>query len=429
MRVVATLSGIACLALFFVWAAPATAKEPVPLIQRACDMLAETGGERLLGIRLDDGQSDTARLLVRRAWLKAKAPKSYDKIAAAEREAGRKSLERLIDRLERWRERRSDDKALAGFLDRQIAATRKQLEKLDQPPDDGARRQETELLFVELPRDAVRRQQVQSPQRRALLALAWQHGIADAEEISASELVKRLKAAKVDPALPPDLSDRVPPMEMDDRQWSAKVALVEYSLLGKPHYQGTPSQLFDSAEDQRPGLDQLLAGLGGAGPSIEDLLKLAGGDLDALDGPDDAPPSDNAADEVLRKAAEAETPGVRITQLSQDAERGTVTVRGRFMARMPDGGWQAVWDITVEADANRPRPETEKEVAADPQVSEALEGLKKLGLAGGDALVAKAIRHGAATLEAQRALDKQFSEFLLRSTRRLDGPTAWSDAR
>lgn len=404
----------------------ADAKAPPPLIQRACDMIARAGGERLLGIRLDDGRQETARLLARRAWLQAHAPKAYQEILQAENEATRAALAVLIDRLERWRERRQDDKTLAGYLDRKLAAAREDLAALEAPADDDApAREEAQLVFVEMPLEQVRRKQVQSPRRRALLALAWEHGVDDPEELAAAELVKRLKAKKIDPAeAAPDLSDRVPPRAVDDRQWSAKVAVVEFSLLGKPHYQGTGSQLFDSAEGQRPGIDQLLAGLAGGGGGIDELLKLAGGELP--EEPAEAAADDTAAADVLRQAAEAGVAGVRITQLDQDAARGQVTVRERFMARMPDGDWTAVWDVLEQADANQSRPELEKEVAADPQVSQALDALKKLGLGGGQELIDKAIRHGAATLAAQRAADKRFGEFLLRSTRRLDGPTAWS---
>jgi hypothetical protein len=394
-----------------------------PLIQRACDMITASTGEKLLGIRLDDGKQDSVRLLAGRAWLRANAPKAYKAIAKVEAEQTRAATEKLIDRLKQWRERRKDEQALVGYLDRKLESASNDLAALDRSDDDdGPARVESQLVFVDMPRQSIKRQQSQSPQRRALLALAWEHRIAAAEEVSAAELAKRLKAQKIDPAeAQPDLSDRVPPQELSDRQWSAKMGLVEFSLLGKPHYQGTDSKLFDSADGRRPGLDQLLGGLRAGG--IEELLKLAGGES-----PEDNQPAvdDNAADTVLEAAKKAGTTGVRITQLNQDALAGKVTVRERFMALMPDGNWVAVWDHTESADANQSRPEAEQEIAADPQVAEAVAGLKELGFGGGQELFDKAIRHGAATLEAQRAADRSFGKFLLRSTRRLDGPTAWS---
>ena len=212
------------------------------------------------------------------------------------------------------------------------------------------------------------------------------------------------------------LVERIPALSIDDRQWAAKLALLEYSIFGKPHFQGSGGFLAESGDAAAlPNVDDLLAGFSGS--QLEDLL--GGGD-----GGDDQK-SDDALDIATAAAEKADRRGVRVTQLTQDIAAQRVTVRGRFLARLPDGAWETIWDHQETADAAKPRPELEEQIRSDPQVVKVLEAAGGLGLGGAGALDL-AMKFAAATMEAQQSLDARFGGFLLRSTRRVDGPTAWA---
>jgi hypothetical protein len=263
----------------------------------------------------------------------------------------------------------------------------------------------------------VKRFHTQADERRRLLGLAWQHRLEHAEDKSAAALAKELGELKIDlDSAVPDLVERIPALSIDDRQWAAKLALLEYSIFGKPHFQGSGGFLAESGDAAAlPNVDDLLAGF--AGSQLEDLL--GGGD-----GGDDRK-ADDALEIATAAAEKADRRGVRVTQLTQDIAAQRVTVRGRFLARMPDGGWETIWDHEEIADAAEPRPELEEQIRADPQVVKVLDAAGGLGLGGGGALDL-AMKFAAATMEAQQTLDARFGGFLLRSTRRVDGPTAWA---
>ena len=60
------------------------------------------------------------------------------------------------------------------------------------------------------------------------------------ESRDAADLERNLKLRKIDPTItPPDISNRLPARLQDDREWAARMAIVEYAL-GKPlDFQGT----------------------------------------------------------------------------------------------------------------------------------------------------------------------------------------------
>lgn len=391
-------------------AAPASA----PLTQRAVEMAALPGGERLLGIRLDDGRSPDVRMLIRRAWLKQHSPKLFERFTAEESDQEHTALEQLRERLLAWQEKRQDDKQLARFIKRQLESVEKHLAALDEkrPADE----EPPDFLLVSFPRTQIRQQQVLGPARRQLLALAWEHRLDEPESQSAADLAARLKAKQIDPATAqPDLSDRIPPQQLSDRQWAAKIALTEFSILGTPHYQGTATFLARADEGgEQPDLTELLGGM-------------LGGQLQELLNPDAKPTAaKDTAEKATKEADAAGMTGLRVTQVDQNASSGKVSVHGRFLAKMPDGAWQEVWSHTEASSANQAAAEDQQEIKNDPQIGEILGKLKELGF-DGNGLLDQALKHGAATMTAQRAVNNRFKAFLLRATRRLDGPTGWSD--
>ncbi len=396
----------------FLMLALLTTSGAAPLTQRAVDVVGLAGGERLLGIRLDDGRVPEAELLVRRAWVEKHAPKLYERLIKDEAEASNAAWVQLRDRLIDWQTLRADDKPLANYIRGQLESINKRL-ALAEEAKPKRKEPLSLLLLVQVPRREIRQQQAVSPARRKLLALAWEQNLDEPESLSAVEITAALKDKKIDPATAQfDLSDRIPPQTVGDRQWAAKMALVEYSLLGVPHYQGTGDFLVEAGGDApQAGLEQLMAGM--LEGQLKELLNPGGKPAAAPD----------VAEKATGPAEKAGRSGVRITQMDQNGG-GKVVVRGRFLAHMPDGSWQAVWSHSETADAAKVTAEALQEVQNDPQVSEIVDKLK--GAAGGG-LLDQALRHGAATMIAQRALETRFQAFLLSATRRLDGPSGWVD--
>jgi hypothetical protein len=357
-------------------------------------------------------------IVVRRDWLRKHAAAVYRKTVAGEDERRRKAIEQLHDRLAAWRERRTEPKLLTSFLDRSLEETKERLKAFD---DGKTPHEPSQLLLVSIPFAQIRKQYQQPPERRRVLALAWEERLDDPEDASFAALVEHLKERKIDPEqTQPDLSDRLETLPLDDRQWAAKLALAEYAILGKPRYQGAGGMLVreDSGQD-RPPLGELIAGMAKSqlDDALGDLLNPAGGA---------ARPNKNKLKQAIDKAtgdcdADGLT-GVRITDLDQDLTRRQVTVRDGFWAKMPDGAWQAIWQTSSTIDASKPRPNEEDALKQDPQVAEAIKLVKSLGLDLDDDLLRMAMRSGAATQEALQAVDRQFADFLLANTRRLDGP-------
>ncbi|MDA0816349.1 MAG: hypothetical protein O2946_02155, partial [Planctomycetota bacterium] len=98
-----------------------------------------------------------------------------------------------------------------------------------------------------------------------------------------------------------------------------------------------------------------------------------------------------------------------------------VNVESAFEVPLADGSWGTVWRGRQQIDATQPRPGLEERIAADPRVGQAINAIKVLGVVDEQAM-AEAIRFGAATMEAQEAIDRQFAAFRSDHTLRLDGP-------
>jgi hypothetical protein len=103
---------------------------------------------------------------------------------------------------------------------------------------------------------------------------------------------------------------------------------------------------------------------------------------------------------------------------------GQASVHSVFAARLDNGTWQIIWSGRESQDAARQRPDAEATINDDPQVKSALSSLKSLGI-GADDQIHRAIRFGAATMEAQKAVDRGFFTFEEPLLRHLDGPPLW----
>ncbi|HWB12382.1 MAG TPA: hypothetical protein VG826_24365 [Pirellulales bacterium] len=386
---------------------------------RAVDMIALVSGERLMGMFAGPVADGSVTFYVARDWLEKHQPALYRKVAAGEEDRRKQALQKYLERLSEWRDRRAEPRLLNNFIERSIRDVEARLNSLDSP---DAKSQPSQLLIVEFPAARVRRHFTQPQRVRRLLGLAWEANLANVEDLSAQAIAEELKKQGVDiEYATPDLSDRFEIVSPDDRQWAAKVALIEFEILGKPRFQGTGGVLLrDDGDGARPPLADLVSGL------IQDQLGDALGDLlnpqPGAGAPTGAARRQAAVDKALASARDDKATGVRITYLDQSLQKRQVSVTDTFYARMPDERWQAIWQQSAVIALDGAKDLNEDQLAADPQIAEIPKTLQGLGLDANNDLFKSALRFGGATQKALQATNRDFAEFILAQTRRLIGP-------
>ncbi|HEX7379010.1 MAG TPA: hypothetical protein VF278_17950 [Pirellulales bacterium] len=399
----------------------ALAAGPVAVNERAVDMVTLVDGKQWLGLfaqppEKEPSADSTVTLYVAREWLRKHQPAYYRKFVAGEEAQCRAALEQYRQGLREWGDRRSEPKLLHDFIERSLRDVESRLRK--EKPFDAAGA--SQLCLVELSAKQVKRWHAQPENVRRLLALAWETRLPDAEDLAAGELSERLKRQGVDVEHgEPDLSDRLGIVALSPRQWAAKVALIEFEILGKPRFQGTGGTLLEADDPaKQPPLADVLGGLlqDQLGDVLGDLLNPQPGDKRSS-----AKSKEQAAiEKALVAAAEKKATGTRITYLDQDLGRRRVTVTDTFHALMPDGTWQPIWQTSATFGIDGEAKAAEA-LAADPQVAEIMRTIKALGLDANQDLLKSALRFGAATQRAMQATEGEFADFLRRHTRRLIG--------
>ncbi len=402
------LLGVVLTTCLFVTPVLAQSKS-APRDQLAVDVVSLKTGRSLRGAVLYRSPKADVSVAVSRSWLKQANPAYYEQAAAADALSQREAWTQTRDRLKLLLELPPEQPRLAFFY-------RSELERLEEllGKDDPL---ETLFLVLDLPAASVGRVTLANPERRKLALLAWQEEIPDVETRDANSLKQILVKEGVPLEGPlPDLSDRLPAQPQSEREWEARLAIVEYAL-GRPlDFQGMGSTIVRTGADQPVDLAAVLPRL---------LQEQVGSVLDDLLG--NARPTGKPVDdrELLKPAiAEAETAGsrgFRLTRLQLNAETSQVMVETCFVARLSPDDWQPVWAAVEHADGRQARPEQEAQIEADPQLQTALKSIKSLGLGVEDSL-RQAIRVGAATMAAQQGADGRFFELRERYTRRLDGP-------
>lgn len=411
--------GLLSLVVLLASVAISGAAPPVAIAERAVDMVALVSGEQLFGALAAPPTDGTVILYVSREWLQKSQPAFYRKVAAGEDDRRKQALEQYLDRLRDWRERRAEPKLLSNFIERSIRDVESQFKALDEP---DRMPEPSQLMVVEVPAARVRRHFIQPQSTRRLLGLAWEARLQDVEDLSAAAIAEQLKAqdVDVDHAIP-DLSDRFDIVPLTDAQWAAKVALIEFKILGKPHYQGTGGMLVrDEGDGARPPLGELVSSM------VQDQLGDALGDLlnpqPGAGAPGSKAKKQAAVDKALSAARSDGSTGVLITYLDQSLANRGVTVTGTFYAHMPDENWQAIWQESSSVNIDEVKDSGEDQIGADPQVAEILNTLKGLGLDANNDLLKSALRFGGATQKAMQESERKFADYLLAYTRRLIGP-------
>ncbi len=432
--------------------------------QGVTDLISVAGDGEIRGAvvkRFPDGSLDVA---VQRDWLDAHAPEVAEVLGAEERRQTKAVMEALAKRLaaaiatlpesrtrtlgllRREADRVDDWLAAAEEAgDRDAAARSADEEGTDRPiRPRAARRGDSQFTLLRIAPKRVTKVRPSGQDAQRIARWAWSERLEDVEGRSAADLTKELKGRGIDPrSPPPGLGDRLPPLPQDDREWAARMALVEDALGDSVAFQGFGDAVVKAGEAEGglagilPQLGQLLGGgnggLGGLG--LDDILDgLKGGGLPGGQAPAPASPGANPAGKpaerwLMSARAQAVDAGhYRATRVNVDAAKGRAEVESVFEVRMPDGSWETIWREVRAADAARANEAAVERITADERISGLLQTIRGIGLVD-EASIMQAIRVGAATSTAQGEIDTAFNDFRSRHVQRLDGPPLRWDGR
>jgi hypothetical protein len=382
----------------------------VAFAQPAVDVVSLKTGRTLRGAVLHRQPDGTATVAVARTWLQTANQMLFAQYDPLDRAAQREAWTSTRDRLQTLLDNPPAAPRLVFFLTQE----RDRLDKLlaaDEPPPSP-------FLLIELTGKQIAKVTPASPDRQRLALLAWQEELPDVETRTADALKTELtkRQVKLDGPLP-DLSDRLPARPQDDHEWTARLAVLEYTHRQPVDFQGTGDTLVRTGGDQKTDLAAIFQKLlrQQVDTLLQDLLTDGRLQLPA------AKPDREWLSPAIAAAQTAGARGFRVTRLQLDAQALRVVVETRFVARLADDNWQTIWLTTEPADGSTPRPDLEAQIANDPQVKSALESLRAVA-AIDDAALRRAIRLGAATMSAQQTADSRFFAFAARYAQRADGP-------
>ncbi len=278
------------------------------------------------------------------------------------------------------------------------------------------------IVQIEVPRREIEALQPCSLPRRRIGFLALQQELSDVETRPADELQQALTKAGLSAANVVIDGSLLAPVATppDDREWAARRAVYEFQFGNRLEFQGTGNLIVRTGENApRPQMAELLQGV------LQEQLSFAVGDLlnDPALGLGNIKLGDAESwkSQAIRIAEQEHTRGFRVTRTQPDVNRRQVKVEDQFVACMPDGTWEAIWsDAQIKSSLDVADGDIDR-ILQDPQVSQALQLTKLLGL-GGQGNINLAIRMGAATMAAQQAANDAFYEWRELHTARLDGP-------
>lgn len=401
------IAGIVCSRLISIAAAqPAS----VPVSQLAVDVVSLKSGKAVRGAVVSAEPAGSVTMAVSRDWLQHAVPDLFKAAVSKEADVKKQAAEQLVGRLKKQLANPPNEKQLVFFLKQELERVEKSLTRDKADP--------AQFLWLELNHDLVAKVTRAPAERQRIAMWAWFENLANVETRDALDLQRELKDRKIDAtAAAPDLSDRLAPRLQDDREWAARMAIVEYSLARPLDFQGTGDVLVRADADRKaadlaPVLTKVLKS------QVDSLLKDLTGD-----GALPAAPA-NQGDwlkSAKRDADIASVRGLRATRVEVKLDGNQTAVQTAFAAKMPNGDWEVVWSHRDAQDATRPRTDVEAKIAADPQVKQVLDAVKSFGF-GADDQIRQAIRFGAATMAAQQAADARFFEFRDRYLKQLDSP-------
>lgn len=394
----------------------------VELRRLGVDCVTVEKGPRLLGAVMDRDADGGMTIAVQREWLKQTAPRFYRNHHQRELDELRDGAARLPNRIRQWKTARPNDEELQRFLDAELV----RIERAAKQPRKPADALDSQFAVVTVPAKQVRFSYLQPAKHRSVAVLAWRERLKDVESRSAVELLRELREKQIDPVKKAaDLSDRFPALPDDEKQWAARQALIEYDFRQRLDFQGTGDVLFRTDDEEAlPALPELLTAMfrSELGNQLGELL---GGDL--FKGGKAAQPVQKREFDTAKKAADKlAATGFRVMRVQNNLAAKTVSVESRFLARLPGGKWETIWQFRKTLDATKERDELEERIQADPRVKQSLKLVEALG--GEEAKAIPVLGFASATMQGQQYADDAFVEFRLRYTKQVDGPVLrWSD--
>jgi hypothetical protein len=408
--------GLACV---LAASSEARAQKPVGLKRFAVDFVTLKSGERLRGALLGQDSQGVVSMAVQRVWLAERRPEMLRKHVEQEGAAAVVNATRLRDRIKSWIDETTEPQLKIAFLEIELDRAEAILKDASNP--DGLA---TQFVLLKFRPAEIATSFAQSAENRQVAVVSWSEKLENVERREIRDLLGELKKNGIenpaDEAV--NLTDRTPPLAEPNDSWAARQAIVDYHFGEKLDFQGMGGALFRTGEGTGPIslaqiLPQLLQSQLGGLSSIGEILGEPGFGT--------AKPKPTDKKDNLKTAIQtAERQGVsafRVTQLELNMPRKRVYVTQQFLVRMPDDAWRTIWKKTVSEDASKARPDIQKQIENDPQVKQALKLIEGLGGAVGGQLNL-AMQFGGATMEAQKAADRQFFEFRDQYVRRLDAP-------
>ncbi len=372
------------------------------------DSLKLTSGAKLYGFVLSQQPDRSLDLAVERKWLEATHPTIAADFVRYDEERSQKIFEQGWMRIKRWMGERQQDQGLLIFLEKELM----RFEFLKDNPDSTKW-----FVRIALTANEYRELSVQPAERRRIAGLAWQHHVAGPTTTPVSQLEKQLVAQGVDlKTASVNLAEQVSPAEETDRQWAARLALVEYQQREPLDYQGTGTVLMRKSET--PNFGAIIGQMLGSGSGLDAIGKL-GAEL----GLPEFKQLQQPQDWWKQATTEAERDGFRgvlIMRLQQSQLAPDVAVELTFMAMENPGHWFVLKQLKTTASADQQAAERVQQIQSDPQIKNVLDTLKGVGLSVDQSLIEQALRHGAATQQALQNAQGLFNEFLLQYTRALD---------
>ncbi len=391
----------------------------------AVDLVTLDSGDRLRGAFAGVDTDGVVSMAVQRDWLKKTRPEMYEAVTRNESTDAKVAAIELRTRIKKWLDEKPESNAVVTFLEVERDRVDEQLGKLNEASGAGT----SQFVMLKFPRREAKYSFAQSAENRRIAMLAWRENFEDVETREVADLEKQLRDRGIDPVAEiPDLAGRLPVVRQDENEWAARRAVIEYEFVGKLDFQGIGKALVRTdGSAGKVGLEQLLPQIlpqllqEQLGGQVADLLLEPG--VSPRRGEENSMPDLSGA---IREAERAGRKSFRVTTVDLNFQRKQATVETRFVAKLPTGKWETIWRHRAAGDPSKPRPDALRQIENDPQVAEALKLVKSLSLGAGGQLDV-ALNFGAATMEAQNAVDQEFFRFLDRYVQRLDGPALkWS---
>ncbi len=382
----------------------------------AVDVVTLIDGRTLYGIAIEKTDQNGVKLFVERDWLKKNEPEMHRKSAQSERTATQKKIKQTIERLNRWIADRSAERDLVQFLESEKSRLQNStvLDALVQ----------NKFVLVELAAGEFRKTLIQQPEDRHLAGVAWKRNIQDVSVRTADSLRRELTRLGVDVDKETfDFSGQINVIDDSQEQWAARVALIEHAFRKPLEFYAHGDVLVQRGDAASPAalLGQMLGG------ARMNMLRDVARELGLRDFETD----DNEAEQdqlnALRRQAiaHAEREGYRgflMTKLNQNLGSPTVKVSGHFFARVADDKWKPIFHVDAVANVHQQPRERIERLKEDPQIKRTLELVEAWGLAGQQAAIDLALRHGAATQQALGQVNDRFHRFFSQYLNRVDGP-------